>query len=249
MIHRMSICFTIADEPVAAELQDWLFEQGMEVADPGSRAPFSEAGRFHRDFVRCDAVVVYFGEKSVVRGWKPSAICSRPRVWLTTPFLRQGRLCDAGEISRSNASRRIWPMSSPGKPAVIPPLRPIVERIKRREWRRHDKCPGAAGDTHERVKTDECHELNNRHARLQQSVSMACAVFCPRKTTCSSAGTSRSKTCCKLAPARTAWLRSLAPGTSVVAGKCVGLLPAVLGRHGRRYACAWEIAGLARSRR
>ncbi len=76
------------DEQVAAELQDWLFEQGMEVSVPDQGAEEEEAGRFHRETLcACDAVVVCFGE--VRRSWvetKLRDLLKAPGFGRTTPF-------------------------------------------------------------------------------------------------------------------------------------------------------------------
>ena len=117
----MYLLYDRVDEPVAAELQDWLFEQGMEVSIPDGALEEEQAGSIARP-CPCDAVVVYFGE--VRRTWvetRAAHLLKAPGFGRTTPFSVKAVYRARAEISRSNTSRRIWPTSSPGKPSSTPP--------------------------------------------------------------------------------------------------------------------------------
>lgn len=56
------------DEGAATAIQDWLFEQGLEVSLPDFEADESEFVRLHREMLAsCDAALVYYG--AVRRSW------------------------------------------------------------------------------------------------------------------------------------------------------------------------------------
>ena len=90
------------DEPAAAELQDWLFEQGLEVSLPDHGADEEEAGRFHREnLCACDAVLVYFGD--VRRTWVVTRLrdlLKAPGFGRTAPFAAKA-VYDTGRISET----------------------------------------------------------------------------------------------------------------------------------------------------
>ena len=121
------------DEPVAAELQDWLFEQGMEVSIPDHGALEEEAGRFHRETLcACDAVVVYFGE--VRRSWvetKLRDLLKAPGFGRTTPFcVKAVYATPGGDFQKQRFKTHLADVITGQTGCDTAALRPIVERIK-----------------------------------------------------------------------------------------------------------------------
>jgi len=121
------------DEPVAAELQDWLFEQGMEVSIPDHGAEEEEAGRFHRETLcACDAVVVYFGE--VRRSWvetKLRDLLKAPGFGRTRPFsVKAVYATPGGDFQKQRFKTHLAEVIAAQTPCDATTLRPIVDRIK-----------------------------------------------------------------------------------------------------------------------
>jgi serine/threonine protein kinase len=121
------------DEAVAAELQDWLFEQGMEVSIPDHGAEEEEAGRFHRETLRaCDAVVVYFGE--VRRSWvetKLRDLLKAPGFGRTTPFsVKAVYTTPGGDFQKQRFKTHLAEVIAAQTQCDTIALRPIVDRIK-----------------------------------------------------------------------------------------------------------------------
>ena len=121
------------DEPVAAELQDWLFEQGMEVSIPDHGALEEEAGRFHRETLcACDAVVVYFGE--VRRTWvetKLRDLLKAPGFGRTTPFsVKAVYRAPGGDFQKQHFKTHLADVITGQTQFDATALQPIVERIK-----------------------------------------------------------------------------------------------------------------------
>ncbi|MFI5454048.1 MAG: protein kinase [Isosphaerales bacterium] len=125
--------FDRVDEPVAAELQDWLFEQGMEVSVPDHGAEEEEAGRFHRETLcACDAVVVYFGE--VRRSWvetKLRDLLKAPGFGRTTPFsVKAVYATPGGDFQKQRFKTHLADLITGQTLCDTAALRPIVDRIK-----------------------------------------------------------------------------------------------------------------------
>jgi hypothetical protein len=121
------------DEAVAAELQDWLFEQGMEVSIPDLGALEEEAGRFHRETLcACDAVVVYFGD--VRRSWvetKLRDLLKAPGFGRTTPFsVKAVYATPGGDFQKQRFKTHLADVVSGQTQCDTSALQPIVERIK-----------------------------------------------------------------------------------------------------------------------
>jgi hypothetical protein len=121
------------DEPVAAELQDWLFEQGLEVSIPDYGAEEEEAGRFHRETLcACDAVVVYFGE--VRRSWvetKLRDLLKAPGFGRTTPFhVKAVYATPGGDIQKQRFKTHLADVITAQARFDTAALRPFVDRIK-----------------------------------------------------------------------------------------------------------------------
>jgi len=121
------------DEPIAAELQDWLFEQGMEVSIPEHGAEEEEAGRFHRETLcACDAVVVYFGE--VRRSWvetKLRDLLKAPGFGRTKPFsVKAVYATPGGDFQKQRFKTHLAEVIAAQTQCDITALRPIVDRIK-----------------------------------------------------------------------------------------------------------------------
>lgn len=121
------------DEAVAAELQDWLFEQGMEVSIPDHGAEEEEAGRFHRETLcACDAVVVYFGE--VRRSWvetKLRDLLKAPGFGRSTPFsVKAVYATPGGDFQKQRFKTHLADVIAAQTRVDNAALRPIVERIK-----------------------------------------------------------------------------------------------------------------------
>jgi serine/threonine protein kinase len=121
------------DEPVAAELQDWLFEQGMEVSIPDHGAEEEEAGRFHRETLCvCDAVVVYFG--AVRRSWvetKLRDLLKAPGFGRTTPFsVKAVYATPGGDFQKQRFKTHLADVITAQTPFDTTALGPIVDRIK-----------------------------------------------------------------------------------------------------------------------
>jgi hypothetical protein len=121
------------DEAVAAELQDWLFEQGMEVSIPDHGALEEEAGRFHRETLcACDAVVVYFGE--VRRSWvetKLRDLLKAPGFGRTTPFsVKAVYATPGGDFQKQRFKTHLAEVIAAQTQCDTTALRPIVDRIK-----------------------------------------------------------------------------------------------------------------------
>jgi serine/threonine protein kinase len=121
------------DEPVAAELQDWLFEQGMEVSIPDHGALEEEAGRFHRETLcACDAVVVYFGE--VRRSWvetKLRDLLKAPGFGRATPFsVKAVYATPGGDFQKQRFKTHLADVITGQTQFDTTALQPIVERIK-----------------------------------------------------------------------------------------------------------------------
>jgi serine/threonine protein kinase len=121
------------DEPFAAELQDWLFEQGMEVSIPDHGALEEEAGRFHRETLcACDAVVVYFGE--VRRSWvetKLRDLLKAPGFGRATPFsVKAVYATPGGDFQKQRFKTHLAEVIAAQTQCDTTALRPIVDRIK-----------------------------------------------------------------------------------------------------------------------
>ena len=121
------------DEAVAAELQDWLFEQGMEVSIPDHGALEEEAGRFHRETLcACDAVVLYFGE--VRRSWvetKLRDLLKAPGFGRTTPFsVKAVYATPGGDFQKQRFKTHLADVITGQTQFDTTALRPIVDRIK-----------------------------------------------------------------------------------------------------------------------
>jgi serine/threonine protein kinase len=121
------------DEPVAVELQDWLFEQGMEVSIPDHGAEEEEAGRFHRETLcACDAVVVYFGE--VRRSWvetKLRDLLKAPGFGRTTPFsVKAVYTTPGGDFHKQRFKTHLADVIAAQTRFDTTALQPFVDRIK-----------------------------------------------------------------------------------------------------------------------
>jgi hypothetical protein len=121
------------DEPVAVELQDWLFEQGIEVSIPDHGAEEEEAGRFHRETLcACDAVVVYFGE--VRRSWvetKLRDLLKAPGFGRSTPFsVKAVYTTPGGDFQKQRFKTHLADVIAAQTRVDITALGPIVDRIK-----------------------------------------------------------------------------------------------------------------------
>ena len=122
-----------ADEPVAAELQDWLFEQGFEVSLPDHVAEEEEAGRFHRETLCvCDAVIVYFGE--VRRSWvetKLRDLLKAPGFGRTTPFsVKAVYSTPGGDFQKQRFRTHLADVITAQTRLDPTALRPFVDRLK-----------------------------------------------------------------------------------------------------------------------
>ena len=127
------LLFDRVDEPVAAELQDWLFEQGMEVSIPDHGAEEEEAGRFHRETLcACDAVVVYFGE--VRRSWvetKLRDLLKAPGFGRTTPFsVKAVYATPGGDFQKQRFKTHLADVIAAQTRFDTTALGPYVDRIK-----------------------------------------------------------------------------------------------------------------------
>jgi serine/threonine protein kinase len=127
------LLYDCIDEPVAAELQDWLFEQGMEVSIPDHGAEEEEAGRFHRQTLcACDAVVVYFGE--VRRSWvvtKLRDLLKAPGFGRTTPFsVKAVYATPGGDFQKQRFKTHLADVITAQTRFDTTALRPFVDRIK-----------------------------------------------------------------------------------------------------------------------
>jgi hypothetical protein len=121
------------DEPVAVELQDWLFEQGMEVSIPDHGAAEEEAGRFHRETLcACDAVVVYFGQ--VRRSWvetKLRDLLKAPGFGRTTPFsVKAVYATPGGDFQKQRFKTHLADVIAAQTQVDTVALGQIVDRIK-----------------------------------------------------------------------------------------------------------------------
>ena len=122
-----------ADEPAAAELQDWLFEQGFEVSLPDHGTDEDEAGRFHRSTLcACDAVLVYFGE--VRRSWvetKLRDLLKAPGFGRTVPFaVKAVYATPGGDFQKQRFKTHLADVINAQTRLDTTALRPFVERIK-----------------------------------------------------------------------------------------------------------------------
>jgi hypothetical protein len=127
------LLFDRIDEPVAAELQDWLFEQGMEVSVPDYSAEEEEAGRSHRETLcACDAVVVYFGE--VRRSWvetKLRDLLKAPGFGRITPFsVKAVYATPGGDFQKQRFKTHLADVIAAQTRFDTTALRPFVDRIK-----------------------------------------------------------------------------------------------------------------------
>lgn len=122
-----------ADEAAAAGLQDWLFEQGIEVSLPDHGADEEEAGRCHRELLcACDAVLVFFGE--VRRSWvetKLRDLLKAPGFGRNTPFSGKAVYATPGGDSQKQRFRtHLADVLFAQSPLDTAALRPWVDRIK-----------------------------------------------------------------------------------------------------------------------
>lgn len=127
------LLFDRADEPLAAELQDWLFEQGLEVSLPDHGAEEEEAGRFHRETLcACDAVLVCFGE--VRRSWietKLRDLLKAPGFGRTTPFAAKAVYSTpGGDFQKQRFKTHLAEVIPAQTRLDATALRPFVERLK-----------------------------------------------------------------------------------------------------------------------
>jgi serine/threonine protein kinase len=121
------------DEAVAAELQDWLFEQGIEVSIPDHGALEEEAGRFHRETLcACDAVVVYFGD--VRRSWvetKLRDLLKAPGFGRTAPFsVKAVYATPGGDFQKQRFKTHLADVITAQTQCDAAALQPLVERIR-----------------------------------------------------------------------------------------------------------------------
>ncbi len=121
------------DETDAAALQDWLFEQGLEVSIPDHGAEEEEAGRFHRETLcACDAVVVTFGE--VRRTWvetKLRDLLKAPGFGRTMPFsVKAVYATPGGDFQKQRFKTHLADVIAAQTRIDTTALRPIVDRIK-----------------------------------------------------------------------------------------------------------------------
>jgi serine/threonine protein kinase len=121
------------DESVAVELQDWLFEQGMEVSIPDHGALEEEAGRFHRETLcACDAVVVYFGE--VRRSWvetKLRELLKAPGFGRTAPIsVKAVYATPGGDFQKQRFKTHLAEVIAAQTRVDTDALGPIVDRIR-----------------------------------------------------------------------------------------------------------------------
>jgi hypothetical protein len=121
------------DESVAAELQDWLFEQGIEVSIPDHGAEEEEAGRFHRETLcACDAVVVYFGE--VRRSWvetKLRDLLKAPGFGRTNAFIVKAVYATpGGDFQKQRFKTHLADVIAAQTQVDTIALAPLVDRIK-----------------------------------------------------------------------------------------------------------------------
>jgi hypothetical protein len=121
------------DEPMAAELQDWLFEQGLEVSLPDHGSDEEEAGRFHRATLSaCDGVLVYFGE--VRRSWVETRLrdlLKAPGFGRTAPFAAKAvYVTPGGDLQKQRFRTHLADVVNAQTRLDTSALSPFVERIK-----------------------------------------------------------------------------------------------------------------------
>ena len=121
------------DEPAAAELQDWLFEQGLDVSLPDHGADEEEAGRFHREnLCACDAVLVYFGE--VRRTWVETRLrdlLKAPGFGRTAPFAAKTVYATpGGDFQKQRFKTHLAEVLIAQTRLDTTALRPFVDRLK-----------------------------------------------------------------------------------------------------------------------
>ena len=121
------------DEPAAAELQDWLFEQGLEVSLPDHGADEEEAGRFHREnLCACDAVLVYFGD--VRRTWVETRLrdlLKAPGFGRTAPFAAKVVYATrGGDFQKQRFKTHLADVLIAQTRLDTTALRPFVDRLK-----------------------------------------------------------------------------------------------------------------------
>lgn len=122
-----------ADEEEAAGLQDWLFEQGIEVSLPDHGADEEEAGRFHRELLcACDAVLVFFGK--VRRSWvetKLRDLLKAPGFGRSTPFSAKAVYATpGGDFQKQRFKTHLADVLFAQSQLDTVTLRPLVDRIK-----------------------------------------------------------------------------------------------------------------------
>jgi hypothetical protein len=121
------------DEPTATALQDWLFEQGIEVSLPDHGAEEEEAGQFHRaTLCNCDAVLVYFG--TVRRSWvetKLRDLLKAPGFGRTAPFaVKAVYTTPGGDAQKQRFRTHLAEVISAQTNLDTTALRPFLERVK-----------------------------------------------------------------------------------------------------------------------
>jgi len=127
------LLFDRADEEEAAELQDWLFEQGFEVSLPDHGADEEEAGRFHREVLcACDAVLVYFGK--VRRSWVETRLrdlLKAPGFGRSAPFsMKAVYATPGGDIQKQRFKTHLAEVLSAQSRLDGAVLRRFVDRVK-----------------------------------------------------------------------------------------------------------------------
>ncbi|MCF7763808.1 MAG: protein kinase [Verrucomicrobia bacterium] len=122
-----------ADEEDAAELQDWLFDQGIEVSLPDHGADEEEAGRFHREVLcACDAALVFFGK--VRRSWvetKLRDLLKAPGFGRTSPFsVKAVYATPGGDFQKKRFKTHLADVLFAQSQLDPAALHPFVDRIK-----------------------------------------------------------------------------------------------------------------------
>ncbi len=122
-----------SDEEAASQIEDLLFEQGIEVSLPDFEAGDGEGNQHHRDTLcACDAVLLYFGE--VRRSWVETRLrdlLKAPGFGRKTPFAAKAVYVTPGEDPRKQRFRThladvIRPEALPDKDSI----RTFIDQVK-----------------------------------------------------------------------------------------------------------------------